>query len=115
MMHALIIEDEPLIAEIIEDVLSDAGYTSFDHALTEQDAVEFAKARKPDLITADVMLNPGSGVEAVKAIKEQIDVPVVFVTSTPETTRVLPGACVVRKPFTAEHLKRGLQKCSGRA
>lgn len=115
MMHALIIEDEPLIAEIIEVVLSDAGYTSFDHALTQQDAVAFAMARTPDLITADVMLNPGSGIEAVKAIQMQMDVPVVFVTSTPEPTRALQNACVVRKPFTAEHLRLGLQKCTGRA
>ncbi len=38
-MHALIIEDEALVAMAIEDILRDNGYTSFDFAVSVPDAL----------------------------------------------------------------------------
>ena len=81
-MHALIIEDEPIIAIAIEDNLRALGYASVDFAVTEADALEAAKRQCPDLITADVRLADGCGIAAVEAICSERTVPVVFVTST---------------------------------
>jgi len=67
-MHALIIEDEPLIALLIEDHLRAAGYLSVDFAVTEAEAVAAAGRRCPDLITSDVRLATGCGIAAVEAI-----------------------------------------------
>jgi DNA-binding response OmpR family regulator len=114
-MHALIIEDEFLIAAMIEDVLRDIGFTTFDWALTQEQAIDLAKDRRPDLITADVMLNPGNGVEAVREIRHDLDVPVVFVTSTPESAKTVDRVSVVRKPFTEEQLRRALERSMGGA
>ena len=66
-MHVLIIEDEPLIAMSIEDALRDCGCASFDFAANVAEAVAAAKMRCPDLITADVQLAPGCGIDAVAA------------------------------------------------
>jgi CheY-like chemotaxis protein len=55
-MHALIIEDEPLIAMLIEDCLRLLGYDSIQFAATEAEAVAAASMRCPDLITSDVRL-----------------------------------------------------------
>jgi CheY-like chemotaxis protein len=54
MCHVLIIEDEPLIAMTIQDSLQDEGATSFDIAVTEDDAVQPATTRRPYLMTSDV-------------------------------------------------------------
>lgn len=41
-MHALIIEDEPLIAMAIEDALRGCGFTSFQTAASSDEAVTAA-------------------------------------------------------------------------
>lgn len=67
-MHALIIEDETFTSLTIQGVLADNGCTSFDFASSFTEAVAAAARRRPDLITADVRLAPGNGVDAVQAI-----------------------------------------------
>lgn len=102
-MHALIIEDEPLIAMWIEETLSECGFTSFDVTCSEQRAVELASARCPDLITADVELNPGSGIDAVTTICAGPTIPVVFITGTPDLlTQRIHRHQVLVKPFLAQ-------------
>ena len=80
-MHVLIIEDEPLIAMSIDDTLRDCGCASFDFATSVEQAVAAAKIRCPDLITADVQLSPGCGIDAVAAICGGAPIPVIFITS----------------------------------
>ena len=53
-MHALIIEDDALVALAIEEVLRDCGFKSFDVAASLDEAVTSARKRCPELITADV-------------------------------------------------------------
>ena len=102
-MHALIIEDEALIAMTIEEVLRGCGFTSFDFAMSSEEAIGFSKSTCPDLITADVELNPGSGIEAVNVICSGPSIPVIFITGTPdEVTSKMPLHPIVVKPFTVE-------------
>jgi DNA-binding response OmpR family regulator len=46
-MHALIIEDEFLTAQLIEDRLQALGYTSFSFAMDEDEAIAEALIRCP--------------------------------------------------------------------
>ena len=104
-MHALIIEDEPFLAMVIEDHLRRLGYTSFDFAITEADAVRAARARCPDLITSDVQLPEGCGIAAVEAICNEKPIPVVFITATASDVRERKrDAIVVRKPIIVAEL-----------
>lgn len=104
-MHALIIEDESLIAMQIEDALRSCGFTSFDIALSAQEAVEWAARRCPDLITADVRLRPGCGITAVQSICSERPIPVLFITGSPDEVRIrMPGHALVEKPFSADHI-----------
>lgn len=102
-MHALIIEDEALIAMSIEEILRDCGFTSFDIASTSEQAIDAARHRCPALITADVELNPGCGIEAVNAICSGPPIPVVFITGSPgEVLSRMPQHPLISKPFTTE-------------
>jgi DNA-binding response OmpR family regulator len=104
-MHALIIEDELLLAGLIEDVLRDGGIMTVDIADTYGGAVAAAAKQAPHLITADVNLAEGCGIDAVLAITSLIAPRVVFVTgSGDEVRRRLPEAAIVDKPFSAATL-----------
>ena len=105
-MHALIIEDESLIAMAIEDALRACGFTSFDFAVSAEDAVSAAERKCPDLITADVELRPGCGITAVQSICSERPIPVLFITGRPREVRMrMPGHALIEKPFDADHIK----------
>jgi CheY-like chemotaxis protein len=104
--RVLIIEDEPLIAMHIEQIVVDMGHEVAAMAMTHKDALAKAHAVKPELVLADIQLADGSsGLEAAREILESFDVPVIFITAYPE--RLLTGerpepTFLVTKPFKVE-------------
>lgn len=109
-MHALIIEDEALIAMAIEDALRDCGFTSFDLAVSADEAVAAAARKCPDLITADVELRPGCGITAVQSICSDQPIPLLFVTGSPGAVKIrMPGHPLVEKPFNSEHIMNAIK------
>jgi CheY-like chemotaxis protein len=108
-MHALIMETDAIVALAIEDALREAGFTSFDFATTAAEAVAAAEARCPELITADMHLSAGCGIEAVQSICLDKVIPVVFVSEAAREIRSrVPAAIAVRKPFPASALARAV-------
>ena len=98
--HALIIEDEMIIALEVEDLLRERGFRSFDVAASPEDALTYALRRRPDLITADVRIVGGTGIEAVRAITRAVGpVPHLFVTGNVEMLAGESSAPVVEKPI----------------
>ncbi|HKM61685.1 MAG TPA: response regulator [Acidisphaera sp.] len=99
----LIIEDEPVIAMDIEELVQACGHRVVGVAATERQAVEIAKRTRPGLILADINLGKGGdGTNAVSRIMQTHYAPVIFVTAYPE--RLLTGetaepAFVITKPF----------------
>ena len=101
-MHVLIIENESLIAMAIEDALRGCGFTSFDVAVSADDAVTAAARKCPDLITADAELSPGCGITAVQSICSKGRIPVLFITGSPGQVGMrMPGHALVEKPCSA--------------
>lgn len=98
-MSVLIIEDEPLVALDLEAILGELGATSFDLAESQQQAIDAARCRRPDIITADVMLTVGCGPDAVDAIIARYGViPVIYITGNPERCLASETVRVLRKP-----------------
>lgn len=69
MKKILIVDDQQKVRELVEVTLSDEDYQMF-MATTGQEAVDMAKAKRPDVIIMDVMM-PGEfdGFEAARIIK----------------------------------------------
>lgn len=108
-MHALIIEDQFLIATLIEEILRDLGYTSFDLAEREAEAIAAAERMCPELIIADQRLTDGTGVAAVRTICAERAIPVVFVSEyQDEVRRLVPDAILVGKPFGERTLREAV-------
>lgn len=99
----LIIEDEPIIAMDIEELVQNCGHHVVGVATTEAEAVELAALHKPGLILADINLGiGGDGTSAVARIMRHHYAPVIFVTAYPErllTGEDLEPAFVITKPF----------------
>src|SRR3954452_7016669 len=84
----LIVEDEILIAMDLQDRLENLGYEVPGRADTAEMALSLATTCAPDLILMDIRLRGGSdGIEAASAVREKLDIPVIFLTShsDPET------------------------------
>jgi CheY-like chemotaxis protein len=110
-MHALIIEDEALIAIGIEAALREIGFTSFDIAVSVEEAVAAAGGRCPELITADVRLGVGCGIDAIETICSEKPIPVVFITASPADVRErCPDHVVLTKPFSPAGLAEAVQQ-----
>lgn len=108
-MHALIIEDEYFTALLIEDRLRELGFTSFAIAVDEDEAVALARERCPDVITSDVQLACGCGIDAVRCICDDKAIPVLYITGTATLVRErCPSAAVIQKPFGAADLRQAV-------
>jgi CheY-like chemotaxis protein len=105
----LIIEDEPLIAMDIEQMVESLGHEVVGIARTKQEALERYHATKPRMVLADIQLADGSsGLDAVNDILQSSTIPVIFITAFPE--RLLTGerpepTFLVTKPFNPEMVK----------
>ncbi|MEZ0305742.1 MAG: response regulator [Hyphomicrobiaceae bacterium] len=105
----VIIEDEPLIAMDLEQLVQGLGHRVVRVARTERQAIEAVKQARPGLVLADIQLADGSsGLDAVNEFLRMFPVPVIFVTAFPE--RLLTGlkpepTFLISKPFQADGLK----------
>jgi CheY-like chemotaxis protein/DNA-directed RNA polymerase specialized sigma24 family protein len=106
--NVLIIEDEPLIALDLEDVVQRLGHRIIGPARTHREAVQLANVQRPGLILADIHLqDDSSGVDAANELVASAAAPVVFITAYPE--QLLTGkrpepAFLVPKPFRPAHV-----------
>jgi CheY-like chemotaxis protein len=105
----LIIEDEPLTASHLEDIVTSLNHRVTGIARTHHEALKLAHERKPGLILSDIQLADGSsGVEAVNEILGELEVPVIFITGHPELllTGLKPEPTfLISKPFNPDTVK----------
>jgi CheY-like chemotaxis protein len=102
----LIIEDEPIIALDLENLVTELGHNVVGTAASRDEAVKKALAERPGLVLADINLGEGgSGIDAVNDILNSFDIPVIFITAYPE--KLLTGerpepTYLIAKPFLPE-------------
>ena len=112
--RVLIIEDEPMIAMDIETIVRDLGHEVTGVAVTRDEAVALAMEDRPGLVLADIQLaDDSSGIDAVKDILAEFQVPVIFITAFPE--RLLTGerpepTFLITKPFQRSTVKAAISQ-----
>lgn len=111
----LIVEDEILVARDIRRFLIGIDYEVVAMAVSGAEAVEKALDLRPDLILMDIRLKGEmDGITAVERIREQIDVPVVYVTAqwdkqTRDRARATGAHGYVVKPWVERELEIGIE------
>lgn len=103
----LIVEDNELNMKLFNDLLEAHGYITL-QSRSGMEAIDLARAHKPDLILMDIQLPEVSGLEVTKWIKEDDDlkaIPVIAVTAFAmkgDEERIRQGGCeaYISKPIS---------------
>ncbi len=107
--QVLIIEDEPLIANHLEEIVRQCGHEIVANATTATEARAAYELHRPTLVLSDVQLADGSsGIDAVEEILRLGPVPVIFITGFPQ--KLLTGAghepaFLITKPFREDTVR----------
>ena len=110
----LIIEDEPLIAMELEQIVRGLGHDVAGIATTHEDALAAFRRSDAGLVLADIQLADGSsGIDAVQDILAIAPVPAIFITAFPE--RLLTGGRVeptflISKPFRENTVRAAISQ-----
>lgn len=107
----VVVEDEALIAMLIEDSLVAAGHVILGVADTVADALTLVDRTAPDLVLCDItLLNGDSGLDVAKSLAERM-IPCLFVSGNPpslEHGRGIAVGCML-KPFRPARLEEAVQ------
>jgi DNA-binding response OmpR family regulator len=105
MRKVLVVEDEPLVAMLVEDALTDAGYEVLGPAATVEEALRMLGANAPDAMVLDLNLCGENSVPVADAAMAR-GIP--YVIATGYGAAGLPaghqGASVLAKPYDPEQL-----------
>ncbi len=111
----LIVEDESIEAMSFEQSLKSFGYDVVGIAQTGKDALLKVSQLKPDLVLMDIVLKDDmDGIEAAAQIKDNYNIPVVYLTAHPEESVVnrakltLPYGYII-KPVNRVDLKNTIE------
>ena len=101
-----------MVAEMLRDLLEEHGATSFDFAVSQEEAVAAASTRRPGFITSDVALLEGTGPLAVKEIQAMFGpVPVIYITGTPDECQPCDAdAQIFSKPFNHADIAKAFRE-----
>jgi DNA-binding response OmpR family regulator len=108
----LIADDDPLMLNIIMDVLAPDGY----HLLVARDgreAIQLATTHRPDLMLIDVVMPEVGGYEVCQALREQFpdrEPPIILLSSldqAPEIGQAFDAGALdyITKPFSPGNLR----------
>lgn len=104
----LVVDDEDEIVQFVRDALEDEGYSvlvAFDGVR----ALDVAREQSPDLIILDIMLPRRDGFAVCRALREELDIPILFLSAKQSDADKIQGFSVgaddyVMKPFSIKEL-----------
>ncbi len=104
----LVIEDDPIMADIVRGALEHAGYP-VETAATGEEGIALAQRAGPRLILLDLMLPMRSGWETCRALRARADIPIIMVTARRAEEDRLRGFAegaddYIVKPFSPREL-----------
>ena len=82
-MKILVVDDDPVIQELIKNMLAENGYENIQTAGSGEEALEMMKQNPPDLVVLDILLPGMQGYEVcrkMRANKATIHIPVLMIT-----------------------------------
>ncbi|WP_312648243.1 response regulator transcription factor [Aminipila sp.] len=105
----LLVDDEPDITNLIEEVLRKDGFTNIAKANTGVSAIELCKKHSPDVIVLDIMLPDIDGIEVCKKIREFSYCSILFLSSKNDDVDKILGLSAggddyVIKPFSPKEI-----------
>lgn len=115
----LVCDDSILARKSLSGILTDFGYTDITEVANGEDAVNYCKENKPDLIFLDIVMPIKDGVTATAEIMaENPDAKIIIVSSVGTQTHIKEAIKAgakdfVQKPLDEELLKQVLENING--
>ncbi len=119
--HILIVDDDDLMRRSLALSLEQAGYKA-SNAANAEDALLLARRDPPDLVLLDIGLPGMDGLDAIHNFKDEIGIPVIFLTARRRNLDEVLGLELgaddyITKPFDIDvllaHLKAVLRRTEG--
>ena len=110
--RVLVVEDEALVAAMVEDILADLGAVLVATATNIDRATELAQSETIDVAVLDVNVR-GRRVDPVADILRQRGIPFVFATGYGATMSAASRDVVIDKPYTPAKLAEALARALG--
>ncbi|MCV6629240.1 MAG: response regulator [Flavobacteriaceae bacterium] len=111
----LIVEDNVIIADDMQSMLEEIGYEVVGNVIIYEQAVEVLKNKQVDLVLIDIILaSDKTGIDLGRHIRENYNIPFVFVTSNSDRATVekakdvKPNGYLV-KPFEQQDLYAAIE------
>ncbi|MFD0797407.1 LytR/AlgR family response regulator transcription factor [Maribacter chungangensis] len=111
----LIVEDNVIIADDMQSMLEEIGYEIVDNVIVYEQAIEVLKSQQVDLVLIDIILaSDKTGIDLGKHIRENYDIPFIFVTSnsdraTVENAKTVKPNGYLVKPFEQQDLYTSIE------
>ena len=111
----LVVEDEVIVAEDIADRLKKLGYAVAGTVSSGEEAIQKAAETQPDLVLMDIVLKGEmDGVTASEQIRNNIDIPTVFLTAyadekTLQRAKLTDPFGYIVKPFQQNDLRVAIE------
>jgi DNA-binding response OmpR family regulator len=108
MTTVLVVDDEPIVREVVVSYLQREGYRTLEAADGDR-ARELLQAESPGLVVLDVMLPGTGGLELCRWIRARSELPVIMLTARGEEADRIVGLELgaddyVTKPFSPREL-----------
>lgn len=115
MHKIMVVDDEVIISSQLERRLSMMGYDVVGRANSGEKSVDMARSLRPDLILMDIVM-PGrfDGIEAARRIREDMNIPVIFMTAYADDHFVSRAKQVepfgyILKPFQEKEVRAAIE------
>jgi DNA-binding response OmpR family regulator len=118
-MHILLLEDDPILLDLINDNLKESGH-NVSLAINGKEALEKIENEKFDLFIFDISVPYISGIEILKTIREyNNNTPTILITAYQDITHLKDGfelGCddYLKKPFDFEELDQRIKNIQKR-
>ncbi len=115
-LRFLVVDDEPLVREMLNDILIDLGYDVVGQANDGISAIEKAAQLKPDVICLDINMPEMSGLDALASIKtSNKSIVVIMVTANNDSSTVQQAIRTgadgyILKPFSAQQIVKAVNR-----
>ena len=111
-MRVLVVEDDPLIRELVVEALREEGHHVI-HAGNGEEALAWCRRRVTDVLVTDIKLpGPVDGWTIAERCREHDPrLPVIYATGfSPVAARPVPGSLSLQKPYHPEEIVQAVRQ-----
>jgi DNA-binding response OmpR family regulator len=104
-LKALVVEDDAILANVLDDMLRELGFVEIAHASSVEAALNALDEKRPDFVLLDANLRGAHAHPVARALRHE-GVPVIVTTgySSSDLPPALAAETILHKPFNTDTL-----------